>query len=125
MDLSCFLLDPKYRRNLTPFKAILSRAKNRKKFCNLTLDDICDQWEKQKGRCCYTGWLLKLPKNSYERLPKTPDRASLDRIDSSLGYTVDNIQFVSLAIQYAKHNWSETEFFKFIHDASDYIITHP
>jgi len=85
---------------LSPFKAILSRAKQRKKEFNLTLHDFYNQWQQQKGRCPYTGWVLKLPK-ANERLPKTPDRASLDRIDSSLGYTPNNIQFVSLAIQYA------------------------
>ena len=105
----------------SPFKPILSRAKQRKKKIDLTLSDLYNQWQKQKGRCPYTGWKLKLPAGRNEKLPKTPDRASLDRIDSSGGYTPDNIQYVSLAIQYAKHNWSQFEVKKMLLDATKHL----
>jgi len=73
---------------------------------NLSLQDLKDQWEKQKGICPYTGWSLKIAEcQSKEKIEKTPDRASLDRIDSSKGYVKGNIQFVSLIAQYAKNNW--------------------
>jgi len=46
-------------------------------------------------------------------LKKTPDRASLDRIDSSKGYVKGNIQFVSLIAQYAKNDWNGDVIFEF------------
>jgi hypothetical protein len=118
--VSCTLGNFGTEIDYSPFKTMLSRAKQRKKRFSLTLHDLYDQWQSQKGICPYTGWLLKLPK-ANEKLPKTPDRASLDRIDSSLGYTPDNIQFVSLAIQYAKHNWSQSDVRKMIFDAAIYL----
>jgi hypothetical protein len=73
---------------------------------DLSLQDLKDQWDKQKGICPYTGWSLKIAEcQSKEKIEKTPDRASLDRIDSNKGYVKGNIQFVSLIAQYAKNNW--------------------
>lgn len=47
------------------------------------------------------------------RLPKTPDRASLDRIDSKKGYIKGNIQFVALIVQLAKNDWDEKVIYEF------------
>ena len=80
----------------------------------ITLEDLKEQWDKQGGVCPYTGWVLQTPKNTahYNQLGKTPDRASLDRIDSSKGYVRGNIQFVSLIVQYAKNGWDDVEVLK-------------
>lgn len=51
--------------------------------------------------------------NLKNQLPKTPDRASLDRIDSSIGYVKGNIQFISLIAQFAKNDFSDTEVINF------------
>jgi hypothetical protein len=84
-----------------------------RKPCYVDLQDLKEQWDKQEGRCPYTGWLLKTPINCGQLLPKTPDRASLDRIDSSKPYTKDNIQFISLMAQYAKNSWDGQELLDF------------
>ena len=47
--------------------------------------------------------------NHAHQLPLTPDRASLDRIDSDKGYVPGNIQFVSVIIQFAKNKWTDKE----------------
>jgi hypothetical protein len=47
--------------------------------------------------------------STKNQLPKTPDRASLDRIDSSKGYVNGNIQFVSYMAQIAKNEFSDGE----------------
>lgn len=81
----------------------------------ITLYDLKDQWEKQFGICPYTGWQLKtiqLASQSY-RSTKTPDTASVDRIDSSKGYIVGNIQFVSYMANVAKNTFHEDELIKF------------
>jgi len=98
----------------SPFRWHLRNMKRRRE-CDVTLEDLKKQWEKQKGRCPYTGWKLKnLINTCYSnQLPRTPDRASVDRIDSSKPYTKDNIQFVSMMAQFAKNNWSEKELLRF------------
>lgn len=46
-------------------------------------------------------------------LPKSVKNASLDRIDSLKGYIKGNIQFVSVAANFAKSDFSEKEFLEF------------
>lgn len=81
---------------------------------NITLQDLKDQWEKQGGKCPYTGWDMKFDGCTKRKgLRRTPDRASLDRIDSSKGYIKGNIQFVSLIAQYAKNDWNDDVILEF------------
>jgi hypothetical protein len=117
------VFDGKYNCNLkanksdlySPFRWHLRNMNQRKHMCDVTLEDLKRQWEKQKGRCPYTGWKLKNLINMCHnnQLPRTPDRASVDRIDSSKPYTKDNIQFVSLMAQLAKNIWPENELLSF------------
>jgi hypothetical protein len=90
----------------------------------VTVEDLKNQWDKQKGICPYTGILLKIPRSAYgwEKIPKNFLRASIDRIDSSKGYTKDNIQFISLMANYAKHEFDDSELIKFCQAVSKY---HP
>lgn len=96
----------KYSHNkideFTGFRYYLRNAKKRYKDFDLTLEDLKNQWDKQNGICPYTKFNLLLfhhnIKNPYHL------RASLDRIDSSKGYTKDNIEFVSLPINYLKND---------------------
>jgi hypothetical protein len=97
-----------------PFLKFLSQARRSGKEFDLTEKDLKDIWERQRGICPYTGIPMLLPKNSATKLPKTPDRASLDRIDSKKGYTKDNVQFCSLFAQYAKNEWSDQVFRNFL-----------
>jgi hypothetical protein len=81
---------------------------------DITLDDLKKQWEEQKGICPYTGWRMKIADcEARKSIAKSPDRASLDRIDSSKGYIKGNIQFVSLIVQYAKNDWNGKVIFEF------------
>lgn len=68
----------------------------------ITLDDLQIQWDKQKGICALSGLSIGIGMN-----------ASVDRINSSLGYTVDNIQFVDKRINKMKMDIDE-ETFKFL-----------
>jgi len=103
----------------SPFRWHLKGCRRRHKEngheVSITLSDIKEQWEKQQGKCPYTGWPLKnLEKQSPDsQLPLTPDRASLDRIDSSKGYEKNNIQFVSFMAQCAKNVFGEKELIEF------------
>lgn len=91
----------------TPYRYSLRNAKKRFKEFNLTLEDLKRVWEQQNGICPYTGLKLELP--SYRGCKNVWYRASLDRIDSSKGYVVGNIQFVSTPINLMKSTMSDLE----------------
>lgn len=50
---------------------------------DITYKDVMDLWNSQNGRCYYSGIPLNYDKNEW--------RISIDRIDTSKGYTRDNI----------------------------------
>ena len=91
----------------TGFREFINRAKQRNKLGNLTLDDLKEQWEKQKGICPYTGIALKLPQARKRQLMF--EMASLDRIDSSKLYEKNNVVFVSTPINLMKNSMTEEE----------------
>ena len=68
---------------------------------DLTIDEM---YEFYTGYCVMTGWELSL---SYEN-----QTASLDRIDSKLGYIKENIQWVHTMVNMTKNKYSQTEFIK-------------
>lgn len=94
---------------------ILKRTKQR---CNrpdrrqiqfdISINDLVSQWDSQNGKCRYTGVELKLKSFSHEHYLE--NQASLDRIDSNLPYTKNNIQFVSKDINFMKTDLCESEF---------------
>lgn len=97
------------------------RVKNRNKLPsrierNITNDvpeikDLAQLWKNQKGICPFTGWILTLP-TLYDKA--TPKTASLDRIDNTKGYELNNIRFVSVMVNYAKNGFGEVELSDFI-----------
>ncbi|MBE9211440.1 hypothetical protein IQ247_01690 [Plectonema cf. radiosum LEGE 06105] len=126
--------DTSYLRNIirrdeySPFrnhlKVMKKSAKHRKHECSVTLADLKQLWEKQQGICPYTGWnLVLLPSTTdYQNTILTIDRASVDRIDSSLGYIPENIQFVAVIANFAKNIFTEKDLIKFCHDVYKYKI---
>jgi hypothetical protein len=96
----------------SPFRDTFRRLKYRNKEIGITLQDLKDLWESQNGTCPMTGWKLELPTQSknYRLTIKT---ASLDRIDSSKGYVVGNIRFVSVIHNFAKNVFSDDDVIEF------------
>lgn len=67
------------------------RAKKKNLFINITLDHLKKLWNKQNGKCALTNFLMTYylfngKRNSYN--------LSIDRIDPTKGYEIDNIQLV-------------------------------
>ena len=96
----------------TPFKYTFRCVKRRWKDFDLTIDDLKDQWELQKGICPYSKLNLELPIGTKKIHHSV--RASLDRIDSSKGYVKGNIQFVSTMINLMKSSLSHDEVIDFL-----------
>lgn len=71
------------------WKGVIKNARKRNIPVLINIEQAWDQWEKQNGICSISGLKLK-----HQRNTKELGTASLDRIDSSIAYTVDNIQWV-------------------------------
>jgi len=72
--------------NNTKFKSIQRGARERNLNFDITINDMWDKYIEQNGYCALTGLPIEF---KYKA-----DTASLNRIDSSTGYTIDNIQWV-------------------------------
>jgi uncharacterized protein with von Willebrand factor type A (vWA) domain len=78
----------------------LKRGAEQRNLCfEITLEDIQNALEKQNHKCALTGWDVTFGVN-----------ASVDRIDSTKGYTVDNIQIVDKRINIMKRDFNEKFF---------------
>ena len=101
----------------TAFRIARRRARLTKKEFSLSLEHLKEVWEAQEGMCPYTGWNLILPFSSthYNLIAKqhNPQRASLDRIDSSLGYINGNVQFVCHMANTAKGDYTHDQMMEF------------
>jgi len=65
----------------------------------ISIEDIASTYSKQKERCAFTGFEIFFGID-----------ASVDRIDSSKGYTVDNIQIVHKILNIMKKDIPNDEF---------------
>lgn len=100
----------------SPFRYYLNKAKNRREYGDTDLDLLYLKklWESQAGICPYTGYKMDLPKNTQDsNIKGSPEKASLDRIDSSLGYIRGNVQFVCLSVNLAKNGFSHEQMLSF------------
>jgi hypothetical protein len=88
------------------FNRIKKNAKSRGHNCNISIKDAWKQFVKQNGKCALTNIELKFDSASSIR----DGNASLDRINSSRGYTKNNIQWVLKHINMMKRNLPEHEF---------------
>lgn len=91
----------------TGFREHIRRIKKRTKEIDVDLQDLKEVFDLQKGICNYSGVLLaKVPKKGKSNPIYT---MSLGRIDSNLGYTKSNIQFISIAMNHLKNSMSHEE----------------
>lgn len=89
------------------------RARKSKFVKELDLDKLIEIWNSQNGKCKFTNVDLVLQHRSEYKTISNNYKASIDRIDSTKPYTIDNIQFISLTANNLKSNMSENEVFEF------------
>lgn len=87
------------------FQGIKARARIKNLEMNITQEYMGDLFKLQRGICKLSG--RKMILRSYY---KDENTASLDRIDSSKGYTVGNVQWVHKDMNTMKLDWSDSEF---------------
>lgn len=114
-------------RKINPMKYYLISAIERKRegiqVEGMTLQVLQKLWNKQKGKCAYTGMPMHLPAVPQDsgktvrfgRKVNLLFAASLDRIDSSKPYRPNNIHFVCRMVNLGKsevHDKEVREFFR-------------
>jgi hypothetical protein len=97
---------------------IKHQAKQRNIEFDITIEYAYDLFEKQNNKCAISGVEIKLNKN-YEG-KKSLNSASLDRINSDIGYIVGNVQWVHKRVNMMKNNMSEKEFYEWCRIISEY-----
>ena len=90
---------------------IVGGAKDRGLELSITKEDVQQLWASQKGLCAVTGLPMekvraaKTTRNRYKNLYK----ASLDRIDSELGYTKENVRMVCAHVNVMKMDLTDEQ----------------
>lgn len=110
------------------FSAKKSSADKRGLCWEISQKDVSDLFEKQKGLCAYTGLSMVFSGDPYEYskiAAENPYAISIDRKDSLLGYTVDNIVLCCRFVNYAKNLFSEKQFKEVLLKASLSIASSP
>jgi branched-subunit amino acid aminotransferase/4-amino-4-deoxychorismate lyase len=115
-------IDPRH------FSRIKQSAKKRNLEFNITPEFLHELFYKQDQKSAITGVLLVLPK--YEGggtgLSNNPSEnddyiASLDRIDSSKGYTEDNVWWIGRRENICKSNLTIQDLYNFLRNGYEYL----
>lgn len=85
-----------------------TRASKKGFDCDITKEDIKTLMQTQEMKCAVTGVEMTLESNSRKKA--NAYKCSVDRIDSTKGYTLDNIQLVCWAVNQMKSDRTEEEF---------------
>lgn len=88
----------------------------------LTIEDIHELYTKQNGLCAISGLKLTHETYAYKDKEHIINRLniSIDRINSNLGYTKDNIQLVAAIVNRMKTDLPDNEFIKICSIISEY-----
>jgi hypothetical protein len=88
------------------WKRLLKSCEDRGIEIKISIKDAWDKFVEQNGKCALTGIELIMLTDASKAAQTT---ASLDRIDSSKGYTKDNIQWVHKRVNFMKSNMTSNE----------------
>lgn len=97
-------------------------AKVRDLSFDLTIQDAWQKFLDQNRLCALSGNLLVFNPKYCNPRSKAQEwqTASLDRIDSSRGYSLDNIQWVHVSVNYMKMDINQTDFIKLCTDIANF-----
>ena len=89
------------------FGEIKNNAKYRNLEFDLTIEFIWELYQKQQGKCALSNISIKFKQS--KRTNEPPQTASLDRIDGSKGYTLDNVQWVHKDVNTIKNKLTDKQ----------------
>jgi hypothetical protein len=89
-------------------------ALKRKQDFSLEIKDIVDCWNEQSQICAYSGRQMTL-------LASQLNTVSIERINSSIGYTKDNTILVCQAINRMKSDFEFDDFYNFCRDVATFL----
>lgn len=94
----------------TYWNQIINGASTRELSFDITYEQAYQKLITQNFKCALSGLEIKLSRN----IKKEEQTASLDRIDSSRGYELNNIQWLHKDINKIKQDFNESDFIKYI-----------
>lgn len=102
--------DRKYRETLNGTINLLLKGAIKRSKSNIEIDKdyLLELFIKQNNKCALTH--IEFDLNLYKNKQENPFRPSMDRIDSSKGYTKDNIRLVCVAVNFALNEFGEETF---------------
>lgn len=92
------------------FSQIKLGAMKRKLEFTVTIEELADLYDRQGGKCAITNMPIILDTSKRRTELHHKNTASLDRIDSKLGYVTGNVQWVHKDINFMKQQFSMTYF---------------
>lgn len=98
----------------TFWNALQCNARYRKIKIKLTIEEAWEKFIKQNRKCALTG----LPLQFISGATAHDGTASLDRIDSTKDYSIDNVQWVHKTINYIKRDLSDDDFIQWCRKVS-------
>lgn len=103
----------------TVFTTIKLRANARNKKFDITLEYISNLYDQQGGKCALSGLPISFGEDG-KNLSYAIGSASLDRIDSSIGYVEGNVQWVHKHVNSMKNAYDMEYFIQLCRE----VITH-
>lgn len=97
------------------------RAKQYGREFDLSYDEVKSVYDRQGGKCAFSGKLLTHQSDDTKKTSRNPFNMSLDRIDSSKGYTKENVQWICVWLQITKSDWNEKEFKSWLVETADHL----
>lgn len=93
----------------TKWASIKEAATRRNIEFSITKEEVWQLYIDQKGLCALSGLPIIFASNVKEHIERICT-ASLDRIDSTIGYKIDNVQWVHKDVNLMKMNLEESKF---------------
>ena len=92
------------------FQKVSSRAKKKRIEFSITIEYMFAKLEEQDFKCALSGLDIIIEKSINRKKGCSNITASLDRINSSIGYEKENVQWVHKDINYMKQDLNEDYF---------------
>lgn len=91
------------------YTSLKCKAKKRNIEFNISIEYLDNLYSLQNSRCCLSGLNINIPKGRMGKKGQNIT-ASLDRINSNIGYIENNVQFVHKDINYMKWTLNQNYF---------------